>query len=209
MHARSDQVIWRCVLGISWFWMIGLVLLTQFPVMAKDTLGGDASLVTLLLTGFTVGVGAGSLLCPILLHGAVSARHVGWAAFGISLFIWDFANAGPAAGAAGITSIVAVLTHPSGWRLLVDLFALAFCGGVFSVPLYAIVQARAAPNERARMIAANNVLNAGFMVAGSVVAAGLAAWGLGAPALLRLLAAVNVPVAIAFAVGRWRSRGSC
>jgi MFS family permease len=204
LHARSDRVIWRCVLGISWFWMVGLVLLTQFPVVAKDTLGGDASLVTLLLTGFTIGVGAGSLLCPILLRGAVSARHVGWAGLGISLFIWDFANAGPAAGAAGITSIVAVLTHPSGWRLLVDLFALAFCGGVFSVPLYAIIQERAAPAERARMIAANNVLNAAFMVLGSGAAAGLAAWGMGAPALLRWLAVANLPVAIAIVVGRRR-----
>jgi hypothetical protein len=95
----------------------------------------------------------------------------------------------------------------AGWRMLGDLFALAFCGGVFSVPLYAIVQARAAPDERARMIAANNVLNAAFMVVGSAVAAGLAAWGLGAPALLRLLAVVNVPVAVAFTIGRWRSRG--
>lgn len=194
-HARADRVIWRCVLGISWFWMIGLVLLTQFPVIAKNTLGGDASLVTLLLTGFTVGVGAGSVLCPILLRGAVSARHVGWAALGISLFIWDFANAGPAAGSVRVTSIVAVLTHPAGWRLLVDLFALAFCGGVFSVPLYAIIQERAPVAERSRMIAANNVLNAAFMVLGSGAAAGLAAWGMEAPALLRWLALVNVPVA--------------
>ena len=204
LHARSDRVIWRCVLGISWFWMIGLVLLTQFPVVAKDTLGGDASLVTLLLTGFTVGVGAGSLLCPILLRGAVSARHVGWAALGISLFIWDFANAGPAAGAAGVANIAAVLTHPAGWRLLLDLFALAFCGGVFSVPLYAIIQERAAPAERARMIAANTVLNAAFMVLGSGVVAGLAAWGMGAPTLLRWLAAVNLPVAAGIILVRRR-----
>jgi acyl-[acyl-carrier-protein]-phospholipid O-acyltransferase/long-chain-fatty-acid--[acyl-carrier-protein] ligase len=189
-------VIWRCVLGISWFWMIGLVLLTQFPVVAKDTLGGDASLVTLLLTGFTIGVGAGSLLCPILLRGAVSARHVGWAALGISVFIWDFAGACHAAGAAGVTSIASVLTHIAGWRLLGDLFLLAFCGGVFSVPLYAIIQERSAPAERARMIAANNVLNAAFMVVGSAVAAGLAAWGMGAPEMLRWLAVLNLPVAI-------------
>jgi acyl-[acyl-carrier-protein]-phospholipid O-acyltransferase/long-chain-fatty-acid--[acyl-carrier-protein] ligase len=195
-QARSHQVIWRCVLGISWFWMIGLVLLTQFPVVAKDTLGGDASLVTLLLTGFTVGVGAGSLLCPILLRGAVSARHVGWAALGISVFIWDFAGACHAAGAAGVTSIASVLTHIAGWRLLGDLFLLAFCGGVFSVPLYAIIQERSAPAERARMIAANNVLNAAFMVVGSAVAAGLAAWGMGAPEMLRWLAVLNLPVAI-------------
>ncbi len=168
--ARRDRVIWHAVLGISWFWMVGLVLLTQFPVVAKDVLGGDAALVTLLLTGFTAGVGVGSVLCPVLLRGEVSARHVAWAALGISLFTWNFAAACEAAGAAGVTSIPAVLASLAGWRMLGDLFALAFCGGVFSVPLYAIVQARAAPGERARMIAANNVLNAGFMVAGSAVA---------------------------------------
>jgi len=207
-HARHDRVIWHAVLGISWFWMVGLVLLTQFPVVAKDVLGGDAALVTLLLTGFTAGVGVGSVLCPILLRGEVSARHVAWATLGISLFTWDFAASCEAAGAAGVTSIRAVLASLAGWRMLGDLFALAFCGGVFSVPLYAIVQARAAPDERARMIAANNVLNAGFMVAGSAVAGALAAWGMGAPAILRLLAGLNVPVAVAFAVGRWRSHRS-
>ena len=207
-HARHDRVIWHAVLGISWFWMVGLVLLTQFPVVAKDVLGGDAALVTLLLTGFTAGVGVGSVLCPILLRGEVSARHVAWAALGISLFTWDFAASCEAAGAAGVTSIRAVLASLAGWRMLGDLFALAFCGGVFSVPLYAIVQARAAPDERARMIAANNVLNAGFMVAGSAVAGALAVWGMGAPAILRLLAGLNVPVAVAFAVGRWRSHRS-
>ena len=207
-HARHDRVIWHAVLGISWFWMVGLVLLTQFPVVAKDVLGGDAALVTLLLTGFTAGVGVGSVLCPILLRGEVSARHVAWATLGISLFTWDFAASCEAAGAAGVTSIRAVLASLAGWRMLGDLFALAFCGGVFSVPLYALVQARAAPDERARMIAANNVLNAGFMVAGSAVAGALAVWGMGAPAILRLLAGLNVPVAVAFAVGRWRSHRS-
>jgi hypothetical protein len=207
-HARRDRVIWHAVLGISWFWMVGLVLLTQFPVVAKDVLGGDAALVTLLLTGFTAGVGVGSVLCPVLLRGEVSARHVASAALGISLFTWDFAASCEAAGAAGVTSIPAVLASLAGWRMLGDLFALAFCGGVFSVPLYAIVQARAAPDERARMIAANNVLNAGFMVAGSAVAGALAAWGMSAPGMLRLLAGLNVPVAVAFAVGRWRSHQS-
>jgi acyl-[acyl-carrier-protein]-phospholipid O-acyltransferase / long-chain-fatty-acid--[acyl-carrier-protein] ligase len=199
-HARADRMIWRCMLGISWFWMIGLVLLTQFPVVAKEVLGGDAALVTLLLTGFTMGVGAGSIACPVLLGGEVSARHVPWAAFGISFFTWDFASACQAAGAAGISGIAAAIGSLAGWRMLADLFLLAFCGGVFSVPLYAIMQERAAPPERARIIAANNVLNAGFMVLGSGAAAGLAAAGTGAPALLRLLAVANLLVAVGIAV---------
>jgi acyl-[acyl-carrier-protein]-phospholipid O-acyltransferase/long-chain-fatty-acid--[acyl-carrier-protein] ligase len=203
-HARRDRVIWHAVLGISWFWMVGLVLLTQFPVVAKEILGGDAALVTLLLSGFTAGVGVGSVLCPILLRGDVSARHVPWAAFGISLFTWDFAAACQAARAAGVIGIPTVLASLAGWRMLGDLFALALCGGLFSVPLYALVQARAAPDERARMIAANNVLNAGFMVAGSAVAAGLAAGGVGAPSMLRLLAGLTLPVAVAFLLARSR-----
>jgi acyl-[acyl-carrier-protein]-phospholipid O-acyltransferase/long-chain-fatty-acid--[acyl-carrier-protein] ligase len=203
-HARADLVIWRCVLGLSWFWLIGLVLLTQFPVVAKDVLRGDAALVTLLLTGFTVGIGTGSILCPVLLRGAVSARHVPWAGFGISLFAWDFANACQTAGAHGVISIAAVLGSATGWRMLADLVLLAACGGLFSVPLYAIIQERAAPDQRARMIAANNVLNAAFMVAGSAVAAGLAEWGMGSPAIMRWLALANLPVAVAILLGRRR-----
>jgi acyl-[acyl-carrier-protein]-phospholipid O-acyltransferase / long-chain-fatty-acid--[acyl-carrier-protein] ligase len=207
-HARADRVIWRCILGISWFWMIGLVLLTQFPVVAKYVLAGDAALVTLLLTGFTVGVGVGSIACPVLLRGAVSARHVPWAAFGISFFTWDFANASQAAGAAGVSGVAAALGGLAGWRMLADLFLLAFCGGVFSVPLYAIMQERAPPPERARIIAANNVLNAGFMVVGSAAAAGLAVAGLGAPAMLRLLAVANLSVAVGIATRRPLAQGT-
>jgi acyl-[acyl-carrier-protein]-phospholipid O-acyltransferase / long-chain-fatty-acid--[acyl-carrier-protein] ligase len=207
-HARADRIIWRCMLGISWFWMTGLVLLTQFPVVAKEVLAGDAALVTLLLTGFTVGVGAGSIACPVLLRGEISARHVTWAAFGISFFTWDFASACQAAGAAGVSGIAAAIGALAGWRMLADLFLLAFCGGVFSVPLYAIMQQRAAPTERARIIAANNVLNAGFMVLGSGAVAGLAAAGMGAPAILRLLAAFNLLVAAGIAVRRLLSQGT-
>jgi acyl-[acyl-carrier-protein]-phospholipid O-acyltransferase/long-chain-fatty-acid--[acyl-carrier-protein] ligase len=104
----------------------------------------------------------------------------------------------------GVTSVAATLTHPAGWRLLFDLFAVSFCGGVFSVPLYAIVQERAAPNARARVIASINVMNAVFMVAASVIAGVLAAKGMSAPAILHLLAAVNLPLAIGLLLVRWR-----
>jgi acyl-[acyl-carrier-protein]-phospholipid O-acyltransferase/long-chain-fatty-acid--[acyl-carrier-protein] ligase len=193
-HAASIRPIWLSVLGLSWFWTMGATLLTEFPVLARDTLHAGGSVLTLLLTMFAIGVGIGSIQCARLLHGEVSARLVPFAALGISLFCWDFATA---AGTAGDFATAAdVLRSFAGWRMLCDLFLLAACGGMFSVPLYAIIQNRAAPSERARMVAANNVMNALFMVAGAAAAAALAALGVRAPAVLHLAALANLIVAV-------------
>ncbi|HVC63561.1 MAG TPA: acyl-[ACP]--phospholipid O-acyltransferase [Acetobacteraceae bacterium] len=195
-HAASIRPIWRSVLGLSWFWTMGATLLTEFPVVARDTLHAGGSMLTLLLTVFAVGVGIGSMQCARLLHGEVSARLVPFAALGISLFCWDFASAAASAGAAGgFATAAAALGSFAGWRMVADLFLLAGCGGMFSVPLYAIIQDQAAPSERARMVAANNIMNALFMVAGAAAAAGLAASGLRAPAVLELAALANVVAA--------------
>jgi len=196
-HAASIRPIWLSVLGLSWFWTMGATLLTEFPVVARDTLHAGGSMMTLLLTVFAIGVGVGSIQCARLLHGEVSARLVPFAALGISLFCWDFASAANTAGAAGGFAIAAAaLGSFAGWRMLADLFLLAACGGTFSVPLYAIIQDTAAPSERARMVAANNIMNALFMVAGAAAAAGLAALGMSAPAVLHLAALANLVVAV-------------
>jgi acyl-[acyl-carrier-protein]-phospholipid O-acyltransferase/long-chain-fatty-acid--[acyl-carrier-protein] ligase len=193
-HAKTNQAIWLSILGISWFWTIGAVLLAEFPVVVKETLHGTGSVATLFLTVFAVGVGAGSILIGKLLKGEVSARHVPLAAIGISLFAWDFARSCAAAGV--LPSMRDVLTHAEGLRALGDLFLLALCGGIYSVPLYTIIQEHAAPAERARMIAANNIVNAGFMVAGAVLAAVLAGAGMSAPAIIMIMAAANLAVAV-------------
>jgi MFS family permease len=192
--ARAKPAVWLCVLALSWFWTLGATLLTEFPVLARDTLGASGGVLTALLTVFALGVGTGSLLCARLSHGEVSARLVPFAALGLSVFIADFAWA--AATAEGLTSVEAVLGGPAGWRMLANLFLLAACGGVFSVPLYAILLRQSGGDERARMIGANNVMNALFMVLGAGAAAGLAALGLDAPAVLGLTAAVNLLVAV-------------
>ena len=127
---------------------------------ARDALGADGHVVTLLLTMFAVGVGVGSMLCARLLHGEVSARLVPFAAFGITLFTWDFGAAVLGAGGLHLTDVDAVLHSPTGWRMLADLLLLSACGGLYSVPLYAIVQERSEPSHRARTIAANNIVNA-------------------------------------------------
>jgi len=196
-HAASIRPIWLSVLGLSWFWTMGATLLTEFPVVARDTLHSGGSMLTLLLTVFAIGVGIGSIQCARLLHGEVSARLVPFAALGISLFCWDFASAATAAGAAGgLASAAVALQSFAGWRMVADLALLAACGGTFSVPLYAIIQDKAAPSERARMVAANNIMNALFMVAGAAAAAALAAAGLRAPAVLHIAALANLLVAI-------------
>ena len=195
--ARQEPGIWQPILGISWFWTLGATLIAEFPVLAKVTLGAGGELVSLFLTMFSFGIGAGSLLCARVLKGEASARYVPFALFGISLFAWDFAVAG--SGARGLVSVSAVLASPVGWRMLLDLVLLSACGGLYSVPLYALIQQRAMPAWRARMVAASNVMNAAFMVAGAVVAAGLAAAGATAPRILIVMAAVNL-LAVAWSV---------
>lgn len=193
-QAARQRPIWLSLLALSWFWTIGATLLTEFPIVARDTLGAGGSVLTLLLAVFALGTGAGSIGCARLLHGEVSPRHVPFAAFGISLFCWDFARSAAVAGT--FPDAWAVLADPAGWRMLADLAFLAACGGMFSVPLYAIIQESSAPDERSRMIAANNVMNALFMVAGAGAAAGLAALGLDAPGVLKVAALANLFVAV-------------
>jgi acyl-[acyl-carrier-protein]-phospholipid O-acyltransferase/long-chain-fatty-acid--[acyl-carrier-protein] ligase len=193
-QAAGNRPVWLSILGLSWFWAIGATLLSEFPSVARDSLGADGHVVTLLLTMFAVGIGAGSMLCARLLHGEVSAKFVPFAAFGITLFTWDFGSA--VIGARGLTTVAAILDAPTGWRMLADLLLLAVCGGLYSVPLYAIVQEQSEPSHRARTIAANNIVNAILMVLGAGFVAGFSAAGIAAPRVLQVAAVANFAVAL-------------
>ena len=193
-QAAANRSVWLSILGLSWFWAIGATLLSEFPSVAKDSLGADGHVVTLLLTMFAVGIGIGSMLCAKLLHGEVSARHVPFAAFGITLFTWDFGAT--VLGAHGLTDVAAVFGSVTGWRMMADLLLLSVCGGLYSVPLYAIVQEQSVPSHRARTIAANNIVNAVLMVAGAGFVAGFSAAGLSPPRVLQVAAAANFLVAL-------------
>jgi acyl-[acyl-carrier-protein]-phospholipid O-acyltransferase/long-chain-fatty-acid--[acyl-carrier-protein] ligase len=193
-QARSDNTIWQPILGISWFWTLGATLVAEFPVVAKLTLGAGGEVVTLFLTVFSLGIGIGSLLCARLLHGEVSGRYVPLALIGISLFTWDFSAS--CEHARGLISASAIIGTPQGWRILLDLGLLSTCGGFYSVPLYTMIQQRADPAWRARMVAANNVVNAAFMVGGAVVAAVLAAVRTSAIGILLAMALVNVAAVV-------------
>jgi acyl-[acyl-carrier-protein]-phospholipid O-acyltransferase/long-chain-fatty-acid--[acyl-carrier-protein] ligase len=195
-NAAANRPVWLSILGLSWFWAVGATLLTEFPTLTRDTLGANGQVVTLLLTMFAVGVGVGSMLCAKLLHGEVSARYVPFAALGITVFTWDFGGAALSAASLNLTDVTAILASPTGWRMLADLLLLSACGGMYSVPLYAIMQEQSAPSHRARMISANNVMNALLMVAGSGFVAGAAGIGLSAPRVLQITAVLNLVVAL-------------
>ncbi|MGE5516789.1 MAG: acyl-[ACP]--phospholipid O-acyltransferase [Bacteroidota bacterium] len=195
IRARRD--LYLSVLGISWFWLVGATYLSQFPAFAKDVLGADEHAVTLMLTMFSVGIGVGSVLCGRLLKGEISARHVPFAALGMTLFAFDlYFAAGNAAGDGTLQPLSAFLAHPANWRVLVDLLAFAICGGIYIVPLYAILQARSDESARARAVAANNVANAIFMVTGAVVSAVLLALGMSVTGIFLTLGIANLVVAL-------------
>lgn len=195
VHARAEPPVWRAVLGISWFWALGATYIALFPVLVRDRFGGGTATVTLLLAGFAVGVGAGSMLGSRWLRGRVSVRHVGRAGLALSLFTGGFAAlcAGPWAGR--WQDPVSMLGDVPGALAWACLLGAAAAGGVFSLPLYATLQQRAAPSARARMVAVNNVLNAAFMVAGAGAIALLATLGFGPAAILGLAALLNLLVA--------------
>jgi len=194
--ARANRPVWLSILGLSWFWTIGATFITEFPVMAVESFRGDEDVITVLLTAFALGVGGGSMLAGRLLHGEVSARHVPVAGLLLTVFTWGFAVLAGSPASLEWGTPGALLSSPTGLGALACLLGAAACGGVFSVPLYAIIQERSPESGRARMIAANNVTNAAFMVVGSGVVAGLAALGLRPVAILAVAGALNLGVAL-------------
>jgi MFS family permease len=195
--AAAQPVPFRAMLGISWFWLIGATYLSQFPSYVRFVLGGEETIVTLFLAIFSVGVGAGSLLCNKVLRGRISARLVPWGALGIGLFSVDLWAATPAAsGAANLAPIGVFLAEPAGWRILADLFGIAVSGGVFILPLYALLQTAGEGARRARTIGANNIVNAAAMVLSAVVTMALVAAGLSVPGLFLLCGIATLAVAL-------------
>lgn len=195
--ARQNRTVFLSILGISWFWLYGALFLTQLPGLTKNILGGDEILVTTLLAIFTLGIGSGSLLCERLSGNQVEIGLVPFGSIGLTLFGLDLFFAAPI-GLVGETvhSLGFLLGHGAVWRVFFDLFMLGLFGGFFIVPLYALVQMRSAEQSRARIIAANNILNALFMVLGAIAAVILLTAGVSIPTLFAIAALINAAVAI-------------
>jgi MFS family permease len=167
----QQRAVSRAMLGNSWFWFLGATYLTQIPAFAKDYLGGDESVVTLILTLFSVGIALGSLLCERLSRHHVEIGLVPFGAIGLSLcgiLLWW--HAGDHMASAATISWLALLGEPSAWWVLADILGLGIFGGLYIVPLYALIQSRSVVHERSRVVAANNILNALFMVMSAIIA---------------------------------------
>jgi acyl-[acyl-carrier-protein]-phospholipid O-acyltransferase / long-chain-fatty-acid--[acyl-carrier-protein] ligase len=197
-YAYRQKVLRLPLLGISWFWLIGIAYLAQFPNYAKTILGANNQVVTLFLTLFSVGIGVGSILCGRLQRGAINLRLVPLGALGLTIFGFDFFLASQGAAAHGpLMGAAAFLAAPRHWRIVVDLAVIALAGGLYCVPLYAVMQARSADQHRARVIAANNIVNALFMVAAGAGSALMLAAGLGIPSIFLAIAVGNAVVTVA------------
>jgi 1-acyl-sn-glycerol-3-phosphate acyltransferase len=194
--ARESRAVLLSILGMSWFWFFGALLLTQLPLYCHDVLHGDESLVTTTLVMFSVGVGVGSLLCERLSGRQVEIGLVPFGSIGLTLFAVDWVMATPHVDPHVILTARALAAMPGGLRTLFDIAAVGVFGGFFVVPLNALVQQRSRPEALARVIGANSILNAVFMVAAAILAAVGLRRGLSVLELIVLAAVMNAAVAV-------------
>ena len=194
--ARENRSVFLSILGISWFWFFGSAMTIQLPAYTLDILNGNEAITTCLLVAFAVGVGIGSLLCERMSGHRIELGLVPFGSIGLSAFAIHLYFAQPDIHGVAVDSVGEFLTRPGSWRILLDLSLLGAFGGFYSVPLYALIQDRTERQHLSRVIAANNIINALFMVAAAVLAFGVLASGLTIPQFYLILALLNVVVAI-------------
>ena len=193
---RSDRAVFNAVLGISWFWFFGTVLVAQLPIYTKLNLGGDGSVNTLVLTLFSLGTGVGSLLCERMSGKRVEIGLVPLGAFGLTAFGIDLYLARPAAASEFGMNWWAFLHASGSWRVAFDLVAIGVFAGFYVVPLFAFVQSRTPRERLSRVIAGNNILNALLIVTAALFGLALSRLGISAARIFLIDALLNVLVAV-------------
>ncbi len=201
------QAIWLAIVAISWFWFYGATLLAQFPNLAKNVLHGDESVFILLLSIFSLGIGIGSLMCEKLSKGKVELGLVLLGAAGLTIFGLDLYESSTRIhnslnNKAFFDYATFIAKHHDAqghviftyWRLLADIVLIGFFGGLYIVPLYALIQTLADKSHQSRVIAANNILNAFFMVVSAGFSVCIFKQGFNIPELFLATAMLNVLV---------------
>jgi acyl-[acyl-carrier-protein]-phospholipid O-acyltransferase / long-chain-fatty-acid--[acyl-carrier-protein] ligase len=195
-YAYKEKDVFLSIIGISWFWLVGFTFLAQFPVYAKTVLGANEEVVTLFLTVFSVGIAIGSLICNRLLKGEVSGVYVPLGAFGMTAGIFLFWLSSPSAVLQDtMVGFMAFIVMTRGVAIVASLFAIAVFGGIYIVPLYAIMQARSDAAHRSRAVAVNNIINALFMVGGAVFTMLLLKIDIDVTDIFMTIGIINIPVA--------------
>ena len=194
--AREERSVYLSILGVSWFWFFGSAMTVQVPTYTQVILNGNEVITTCLLAAFAIGVGIGSLLCERMSGHRVELGLVPFGAFGLTLFAADLYFAQPVPNSVAVNTIAEFLGRPGSWRVLIDLTLVGAFGGFYSVPLYALIQQRSKRKHLSRIIAANNIINAIFMLAAFLLSMVLLGLGFSIPQLFLVVAALNVLVAI-------------
>ncbi|MDI1239917.1 MAG: MFS transporter [Polaromonas sp.] len=193
--AYGNIVVFRSMLGISWMWFFGAVFLSQFPSFAKEVMHGNEQVASLLLVVFSIGIATGSLLCEVLSRRHVEIGLVPLGAIGMSVFAIDLYFSSRGLPASPIMGLAAFVAQPAHWRVMADLALLSLFAGLYSVPMYALIQLRSQPTHRARIIASNNILNALFMIVSAVLAGALLKADFSIPQVFLFVGLANAVVA--------------
>jgi acyl-[acyl-carrier-protein]-phospholipid O-acyltransferase / long-chain-fatty-acid--[acyl-carrier-protein] ligase len=208
-HAFDDRTIFRTILCLSWFLLVGSVYMSQFANYAQGVVHANNEVYILFLTVFSIGIAIGSLLCDTLLKGEVSTRHIPMAAFGMSVFTYlmvittALVRACPPCDPVSMMSCEACelmgvsefMANPQHWPMLACMMLAAVCGGIYMVPLYAVLQSRAKVQLRSQIMAASNLSDSIFMTTAAAVSALLLMFGANIPELFLILATINLGIA--------------
>lgn len=197
---RKTQSVFLSILGVSWFWFFGGVMLSLFPPYCKDFLHAEGKVVTLLLALFSVGIAIGSLFCERFSRHRLELGLVPLGSIGMTLFTLDLFFAGlpgfVLGQPEGAVTVARMLSEPQGLRILADLLCLSIFSGFYIVPLYTLIQTRSEVSHRSRIIAGNNILNALFMVVASLMLVAMMHFHLTIPEMFLTLALLNAAVAV-------------
>ncbi|KTD41048.1 MFS transporter [Legionella parisiensis] len=188
--------IFLSILILSWFWLLGTVILTKLPDYTNYVLGANNTVFALFLALFSVGIACGSVTVNFIFQGRISLPMVPWAMFAVSFFTMDLYWATPLMEEGSLLTLNTFFTQFTHWRIAFDLFMLAFSSGLFVVPLYTYLQVASPPQSRARIIATNNVYNALFMVIGTIMVISLLHFSAAIPKIFFILSLLNAVVAL-------------
>ncbi len=193
-----NKNITRAILAKGWFFFMGGMFLSQFANFTHDTIHGSESVLTLFLFLFSIGIGIGGLLNNRLLDSQIKTNLVAWAGFGMSFFSIDlyFASQNILPHTDVMMPLTTFLSYVSNWRIIIDLFLVSACGGLFIIPLSAYIQDKAPESDRARIIATSSVTDSIFIIASALLCSVLIGQNMTIPALFLTFGAINIIVCL-------------